>query len=75
MNEITEMTAAELSACLQRRELSASDAAAAYLGRMALTERGINAYITPTARRALEAAARADGMLAGGDAPALCGVP
>ena len=75
MNEITEMTAAELSACLHRRELSASDAAAAYLGRMALTERGINAYITPTARRALEAAARADGMLAGGDAPTRCGVP
>ena len=75
MKDITELTAAQLSACLHRRELSASDAASAYLGRMTLREREINAYITPTARRALEAAAEADRRLAGEDAPALCGIP
>ena len=73
--DITDMTAAELSAALHRREISAPEAAAAYLGRMTLMETDVRAYITPTARRALTAAAAADKRLAQGDAPPLCGVP
>ena len=73
--DITEMTAAELSRALHRRELSSSDAAAAYLGRMTQAESTVHAYITPTARRALEGASAADEMLKNGDASALCGIP
>ena len=73
--DITEMTAAELSGALHRREVSAVEAATAYLGQMTVRETAVNAYITPTARRALTAASEADRRLAEENAPALCGIP
>lgn len=75
MNGITQRTAEELSGMLRRREISAAEVTMAYLSAMTLGEREINAYITPTARIAMEEARTADERLKAGNAPALCGIP
>ena len=76
MNHLTELSLCALSEKLASREVSAKEAAMAYLSRMTAVEPEINAYITPTARIALEAASRADERRReGGELSPLCGVP
>ena len=75
-SELLSLTAAELSAALDRRECSAAEATMACLNRMTATEPELHAYLTPTARLALEAASAADGRRRSGErVHPLCGVP
>lgn len=75
-NDLTSLTAAQLSAALRAREVSAVDAADAYLDAIAETDDGVGAYLTVTADLAYEQAERADELLAEGRAPSpLTGVP
>ena len=60
MKEITKMTARRLAAALAKREVSAKEAAKAYLGRIGEADGEIGAYLTvtretPRAARALAA--------------------
>jgi aspartyl-tRNA(Asn)/glutamyl-tRNA(Gln) amidotransferase subunit A len=79
MNSLTHLSLVSLSERLEAREISSVEAAMAYLSRMTAVEPEIRAYITPTARIALEAASRADGMRRDGGKDGklspLCGVP
>ena len=76
MTDFTNMTVAELSGALGRREVSAVELTAAYLSNMAEREEEINAYITPTAELALRQAAAADEMRRGCERLSpLCGIP
>ena len=78
MRNLTERSAAELAQALEKREISAVELTMAYLSRMTAEEPRINAYITPTARLALEQASRADERrrsAAGEKLSPLCGIP
>ncbi len=70
MERITHMTAAELSDCLSRRELTSTEITEAYLARIGEKNPELNAYVTvaaESARRTAEASDenRADHPLAG----------
>ena len=76
MRNLTDRSAAELAEALERREISSVELTMAYLSRMTAEEPRINAYITPTARLALEQASRADEMRKSGTRTSpLCGIP
>ncbi len=76
MRNLTERSAAEVAEALDRREISSVELTMAYLSRMTAEEPRINAFITPTARMALEQAARADERRRSGEkVPPLCGIP
>ena len=76
MRNLTERSAAELAEALERREVSAVELTMAYLSRMTTEEPLVNAYITPTARMALEQASRADERRRNGEKTSpLCGIP
>ena len=75
MSDITKLTVKELSEKLRARELSAADAASAYIENIKARDGGIRAYITVTEEKAIAAAREADRLLAAGDANPLTGVP
>ncbi len=74
--KITDYTAHELSALLCAKELSALEAAKAYLEQMEQTDYLVNAYITKTPEQALDMARQVDKRRSAGEAlPPLAGVP
>ena len=76
MSEILSLCVHELADKLRAREVSAEEAARAYLGRIEATEEKINAYVTVLRDEALAAARAADARLSEGNgAPPLLGVP
>ena len=76
MKDITHLSIKELSTKLVARELSAVEAAAAYLSRIEKVEPHISAYLSVFADLALDTAARIDARRASGeDLPALSGIP
>ncbi len=69
-------TAKEIRDSIVGREISASEVMAATLSRMEALEPTLNAFVTPTPERAMEAAREADRLLAAeGEPGALHGVP
>ena len=73
---ITELSLRELTAALSRKEVSAREAASAYLASIAEKEPQVGAYLTVTEEAALSAAERIDEKRAGGETlPLLAGVP
>lgn len=73
--ELNKATVAELSACLQKRELSSEELTAAYLDRIEAVDGRIGSYITVCPEQAREGAKAADARLAKGEGGALCGIP
>ncbi|MBI4518907.1 MAG: Asp-tRNA(Asn)/Glu-tRNA(Gln) amidotransferase subunit GatA [Deltaproteobacteria bacterium] len=63
------------SAALAVRDISAVELTRAVLARIEATEPALRSFITVAADAALAQAQAADARLAGGDAPALCGIP
>src|SRR6187549_40070 len=73
---LCDLSATELVARMQRKELSARDVMAAHLARIARVNPRVNAIVTLVADRAMTDAARADERLARGEtAGALHGLP
>ncbi|MBC8571188.1 Asp-tRNA(Asn)/Glu-tRNA(Gln) amidotransferase subunit GatA [Zongyangia hominis] len=73
---ITEMPVWELSRALQGKELSAVEAASAYLDEISAKEKDIGAYLTVTEEGALSTAAQVDKKRTQGEKlPPLAGVP
>lgn len=66
MTELTELTIAEASKAIERRDLSPVDLAEAYFGRIEKVQPKVNAYVTLTAERARDDARRAADEIAGG---------
>ncbi|MBI4251978.1 MAG: Asp-tRNA(Asn)/Glu-tRNA(Gln) amidotransferase subunit GatA [Candidatus Tectomicrobia bacterium] len=76
MNEIVSLTLQEISGRLRAREISAEEAARAYLDRIAETEGRVHAYLSVLEGEALEAAPAADKRLKAGEPGSpLLGVP
>ena len=82
MDHLTNLTLTQLSHALRDGETTSVEAAMACLSRMTAIEGDINAFITPTARQALEEASRADRLLAearrnkaADELSPLCGIP
>ncbi|WP_418708014.1 amidase family protein, partial [Anaerotruncus massiliensis (ex Liu et al. 2021)] len=74
--QITRLSAAKLSALLRRRELSAVEAAEAYLSEIESRDPEIGAYLAVTADTARARAAAVDAArLRGEELPPLAGVP
>ena len=74
--KITEMTVRELSGALQKKDLSAREAAEAYISQIDKKDGEIHAYITVTSEQALKKARDIDFRRAAGDKlSALAGVP
>ncbi len=74
--DITELTLRELTGALQRKAVSAREAAEGYLARMAEQEPEVGAYLTVTEKEALAAADSIDQRRAQGELlPPLAGVP
>jgi amidase len=65
---VCDLSAIELVARMRRRELSAREVMAAHLARIERVNPRVNAIVTLVAERAMEAAAAADEMAAGGGA-------
>lgn len=76
MKTITEMTVRELSAALERREISAAEAAQACFRQIQTREGRIHAFLTVTEEGGMAQAERADQMRAAGkEVSPLCGIP
>ncbi|MCS6802452.1 MAG: Asp-tRNA(Asn)/Glu-tRNA(Gln) amidotransferase subunit GatA [Chloroflexota bacterium] len=73
--ELYELTIAEASERLARRDISAVELTRAHLDRIAAVERYVRAFVTVTPEVALAAAAAADRRLAAGERGPLLGVP
>ncbi|GIW07225.1 MAG: glutamyl-tRNA(Gln) amidotransferase subunit A [Dehalococcoidia bacterium] len=73
--DLYDLTIAEASARLARRELSAVELTQAHLDRIATVDGHVRAFVTVTPEVALEAAAAADRRLAVGERGPLLGVP
>ena len=74
--QIIKMTVAELSDRLSKKELSAAEAASAYLDKISASDSDVGAYITVTKERALEQAREVDRLRADGEKlPPLAGIP
>ena len=72
----TYATAQEIRDRIVRKEISATEVMTETLSRMEALEPTLNAFVTPTPERAMEAAREADRLLAeGGEPGALHGVP
>ncbi|TDV54111.1 Asp-tRNA(Asn)/Glu-tRNA(Gln) amidotransferase subunit GatA [Actinophytocola oryzae] len=77
MNELTKLTAAELAAKIQAKEVSAVEVAQAHLDRITAVDKSVNAFLHVDTRGALSAARAVDEDVAAGREPAspLAGVP
>jgi aspartyl-tRNA(Asn)/glutamyl-tRNA(Gln) amidotransferase subunit A len=77
MSELTRLTAAELAARIQRREVSSVEVTQAHLDRIAAVDDQVHAFLHVDAERALNAARAVDEEVAAGRPPAspLAGVP
>lgn len=76
MPELTDLTIAEASALLDRREVSAAELVQAHLDRIAATDGAVSAFVTVTAETALEEAQASDARAAaGGRLGPLDGIP
>ena len=74
MSGLTSLTLAEARAGLRTRQFSAGELARAYIAAMERA-RPLNAFVTETAERALDMAAKSDERLNGGIARPLDGIP
>src|SRR6266851_6541844 len=75
-SELNKLTIAEASAMLRKREISALELTRDCLERIAGADPKLNAFITVCEKEATEQALQADARLAaGGETPALCGIP
>ncbi|HEX7012786.1 MAG TPA: Asp-tRNA(Asn)/Glu-tRNA(Gln) amidotransferase subunit GatA [Steroidobacteraceae bacterium] len=75
MSELHRLTLAELSEGLRARRFSSVELVRHYLERIRRFNPDLNAFITVTEERALEAARKADEQLAAGEALRLTGLP
>jgi len=75
MTELHHLTLAELAAGLRAREFSSVELARHFLARIERMNPALNAFVTVTAEQALAAAAKADELLASGEAGELAGLP
>jgi aspartyl-tRNA(Asn)/glutamyl-tRNA(Gln) amidotransferase subunit A len=77
MSELTHLTAAELAARIQDKEVSAVEVAQAHLDRIAAVDKTVNAFLHVDTEGALSAARAVDEDVAAGREPAspLAGVP
>lgn len=73
--EIVSITCAQLSAALKKKELSAVEAATAYLEQIDESDPKVGAYLSVTAEKALEQAKKADAARAAGQDTPLLGIP
>ncbi len=71
MTEISALTALELRDALRRGELGAREAAAHFLDRIEALNPALGSFVTVSADRAMDAAARADAELASGHPPGM----
>ncbi|WKD50745.1 Asp-tRNA(Asn)/Glu-tRNA(Gln) amidotransferase subunit GatA [Microbulbifer spongiae] len=70
-----QLTIAEIILGLRRKVFSSTELTRHLLDRIQQLDSGFNSFITVTEERALTQAKAADQRLAGGEAPALCGIP
>jgi len=75
MTELHHQTLAELAEGLRARQFSSVELTKHFLARIERLNPALNAFITVTADRALSAAAKADELLAAGEAGDLAGLP
>jgi aspartyl-tRNA(Asn)/glutamyl-tRNA(Gln) amidotransferase subunit A len=76
MKEIVKMSVCRLADALEKKEVSAKEAAGAYLEQIKETDGQIGAYLTVTAEDALRRAGEIDSLRAAGQAPGpLAGIP
>ena len=75
MSYLHRLTIDEACAGLRKRDFSSLELTRAILGRIEATEPEIRAFLIVAGDLALDQARAADERLAGGDAPALCGIP
>lgn len=75
MSELWQLSVAEASSRLARREISSAELTDACLGRIAAVDGRLSAYITVTADAARAQAAAADRRIAAGNAAPLTGIP
>jgi aspartyl-tRNA(Asn)/glutamyl-tRNA(Gln) amidotransferase subunit A len=75
MTELHHQTLAELTEGLRARQFSSVELAKHFLSRIERLNPSLNAFVTVTAQQALAAAAKADQLLASGEAGELAGVP
>ena len=73
--DLTSLTVHELSALLQKREVSSVEVTSAYLKRIASLNERLGAYITVTDVEAIAAAKEADKRLSSNTGAPLTGVP
>jgi aspartyl-tRNA(Asn)/glutamyl-tRNA(Gln) amidotransferase subunit A len=75
MTELHHLTVSELAAGLRARQFSSIELARHFLARIERLNPDLNAFVTVTAEQALDAAKKADELLAAGEAGELAGVP
>ncbi|MBI5815521.1 MAG: Asp-tRNA(Asn)/Glu-tRNA(Gln) amidotransferase subunit GatA [Nitrospinae bacterium] len=75
MTDICALTLHELSALLEKGEVTSEQATKAYLGRIAAHDKTLNSYVTVDAEGAMKQAAEADARRAKGGRGPLLGVP
>ena len=74
MSDLTRLTLAAARDALKKKEISSTELTGAYLKEMEAAS-ALNAYVTPTAEKALEMAKASDAKLARGEGGALEGIP
>ena len=74
MSDLTRLTLAAARDALKKKEISSTELTGAYLKEMEAAA-ALNAYVTPTAEKALEMAKASDAKLARGEGGALEGIP
>ena len=74
MSDLTKLTLAGARDALKKKEITSSELTGAYLKEMDAAG-ALNAYVTPTAEKALEMAKASDAKLAKGEGGALEGIP
>ncbi len=75
MTELHDLDAHEQAALLRDREITSAELVRHHLDRIDAQNDELGAFVTVTADQAIEAAGRADTVLAAGEAPPFCGVP
>ncbi|WP_407950745.1 amidase, partial [Parvibaculum sp.] len=74
MSDLTRLTLAAARDALKKKEISSTELTGAYLKEMEAAS-ALNAYVTPTAEKALEMAKASDAKLAKGEGGRLEGIP